>query len=289
MSVQTSMSTDTEMTIKTALQQATEQLAASSDSSSLDAHYLLAFVLGQSQSYLIAHARDPLDGANYTRFSHLIERRLTGEPVAYLLGQKGFWTFNLAVSNAVLVPRPETETLIEAALMRLPANASATIADLGTGSGAIALALASERPDCHVIATDLDKNSLTVARDNSRQLGLSQVEFRQGAWFAPLANARFDLIASNPPYVAPDDPHLTALGHEPRAALVTGEHGRACLRHLIEQACDYLKPDGWLLLEHGFDQGPFVRDSMANAGFGNVATQPDLAGQPRVTTGQRLT
>lgn len=273
-------------TIGRALQDTERQLKAVSDTPTLDADLLLAFALDRPRSYLFAHREDRLDSNTHAHFRNLIERRVQGEPVAYLLGEQGFWSLNLAVSSAVLVPRPETELLVETALNCLPSDQSFRIADLGTGSGAIALALAAERPRCRMIATDYADATLSVARANARRLALPQVEFREGDWFAPLAGERFDLIAANPPYVAAADPHLTDLAFEPRTALVAADNGHACLRTLVEHAPAHLAPGGWLLLEHGMDQDRFVRDWMARIGFDAIATKRDLAGHPRVTMGQ---
>lgn len=273
--------------LKTALHRATAALNRLSDSPELDAGLLLAHVLDKPHSYLFGHPDDPLPAEPRSRFETLIARRRAGEPVAYLIGSRGFWTLDLAVSEAVLVPRPETETLVETALARLPADAGARVADLGTGSGAVALALASERPAWRVVATDSADAALAVARDNAARLGLTHVEFRAGDWYAPLAGERFDLLVSNPPYVAEDDSHLADLAHEPRAALVAKDNGLACLRRLVEGAPAHLAPGGWLLLEHGHEQDYFVRRMMTRAGLLDVATEPDLGGRPRVTFGRK--
>lgn len=190
------------------------------------------------------------------RFEALLARRQAGEPVAYLLGRQGFWSLELEVSPATLIPRPETELLVELALARLPAGQSLRVADLGTGSGAIALALARERPQAHVVATDASAEALTVARRNAARLGLGRVEFRDGDWLVPLAQERFDLIASNPPYIEQDDPHLAQgdLRFEPPAALASGADGLDAIRVIVRDAGRHLHPGGWLLLEHGWNQ-----------------------------------
>lgn len=266
---------------------AAKRLETISDTPALDTALLLAFVLGKPRSYLFGHPERTLTTSESAHFQKLMGRRMCGEPIAYLVGQKGFWTLDLAVSNAVLVPRPETELLVEATLARLPASKPATIADLGTGSGAIALALASERSDCRIIATDFDATTLSTARTNAQHLELPQVEFRAGSWFTPLVGERLDFIVANPPYVAADDPHLADLRFEPQTALVASDNGCDCLRHLVARGPTHLSPGGWLLLEHGTDQAAFVRDLMARAGFVEVATKSDLAGHPRVTLGRR--
>lgn len=275
------------VTIGSALENAVRQLDTVSDTPALDANLLLAFVLDKPRSYLFAHPEADISRSAAAQFHALIERRRAGEPVAYLLGEQGFWSLELAVSDAVLVPRPETELLVETALKRLPRSQSDRVADLGTGSGAIALALATERPDCRVIATDVSREALSVARANARRLQLSQIEFREGDWLAPVAGQTFDLIAANPPYVAAEDPHLADLAFEPRAALVADDCGRGCLRHLVEHGLAHLIPGGWLLLEHGMDQDAFVRGLMERTGYVAVATEPDLAGHPRVTLGRK--
>lgn len=268
--------------IDAALRQARAQLAPG------EAELLLMHVLGCSHGWLYAHGSDVLAADAAGRFDELARRRVAGEPVAYLTGRRGFWTLDLQVGPQTLIPRPETELLVELALERLPAGASCRVADLGTGSGAIALAIASERPSAGVVATDASLTALEVARANAAALGLSRVEFRGGDWFAPLAGERFDLVASNPPYIAAGDPHLARgdLRHEPVSALASGPEGLDDLRTLIAAAPAYLHPGGWLLLEHGHDQGPAVRALLRQAGFGEVATAVDLEGRDRVSLGR---
>jgi release factor glutamine methyltransferase len=252
----------------------------------LDAQLLLAHVLGITRARLLAHPEAPCSAAQALSYRELLSRRATGEPVAYLVGHREFWSLKLAVGPAVLVPRPETELLVERALARGPATA-ARVADLGTGSGAVALALASERPDWHVVATDLCPAALDLARDNAAALGLSRIEFRLGDWYAPLAGELFDLLVSNPPYVAAADPALLLLQHEPRLALTPGEDALAALRTLAAGAAVHLALGGWLMLEHGADQGPPVRAALVLAGFRHVRSHRDLAGHERMTEGQR--
>jgi release factor glutamine methyltransferase len=209
-------------------------------------------------------------------------------PVAQLVGQRQFWSFSLAVSRATLVPRPETEILVERALAHLPADSSARVADLGTGTGAVALAIARERPGCQVTAVDLSKRALAVARRNARTLGLASVGFRQGDWYGALPPGRYDLLVSNPPYVATTewddtDPELQ---FEPRMALLAGREGLDALRTLIRGGGQRLAPGGWLVVEHGFRQDEAVRRLFRQAGFAAIATTPDLAGRPRVTEGR---
>lgn len=282
------MTDNRERTIRDALACATARLRAASDSPGLDASLLLAQVLGKPRSHLIAHGDDALSAADAAAFDELVARRRGGEPVAYLTGSKGFWSLDLAVTPAVLVPRPETELLVELALARLPPEAGPRAADLGTGSGAIALALASERPRLAVVATDAHPAALAVARSNAARLQLGNVEFREGDWFGAFAaGERFDLLVSNPPYVAAGDPHLAALGHEPRAALAAGEDGLDALRRIAAGAPAHLLPGGHLLLEHGAEQGAAVRKLFQDAGFEDIETHPDLAGHDRVTTARQ--
>ena len=252
-----------------------------------EAELLLLHVLGKPRSWLFAHATDPVEAGDAADFHALLARRVAGEPVAYLLGHRGFWTLDLAVSPATLIPRPETELLVELALARLPVDTALAVADLGTGSGAIALALASERPQVDVTATDLSAAALDVARGNAARNGLARVRFVQGAWFAPLQGMRFDLIASNPPYIASNDPHLQQgdLRHEPATALASGIDGLDDIRLIVAGAGAHLLPGGWLLIEHGWDQGAAIRALFEHAGFEQVHTERDLEQRDRVTRG----
>lgn len=253
-----------------------------------EADLLLAHVLERSRTWLFTHGDAAAEPAQAERFRALVARRETGEPVAYLTGRRGFWRFDLAVSPATLIPRPETERLVELALERLPEGVPLRVADLGTGSGAIALSLAYERPQAGVVATDASEAALDVARSNAAELGLRNVEFRSGDWCVPLGDERFDLIASNPPYIAADDPHLERgdLPFEPGSALASGADGLDAIRTIARDAPRRLKPGGWLLLEHGWDQGAAVRALLETAGFVEVATERDLEGRDRVTLGR---
>lgn len=253
-----------------------------------DASLLLAHALGRTRGWLYAHGDEVPDPAALQRFQALVARRLGGEPVAYLTGKRGFWTFELEVTPDTLIPRPETERLVELALERLPVGVPARIADLGTGSGAIALALALERPRARVVATDASAAALAVAQRNATVLGAGNVVFHQGSWFEPLAGERFDLVASNPPYVAHGDPHLARgdLRFEPPAALASGADGLDDLRAIVRAAPAHLLPGGWLLLEHGFDQGGAVRALLHAAGFTDVATALDLEDRERTSLGR---
>lgn len=254
-----------------------------------EAEVLLLHVLQQPRSWLFAHATDLLAAADVAAFNDLLARRAGGEPVAYIIGRRGFWTLDLDVDGATLIPRPETELLVEQALLRLPGDRDLDVADLGTGSGAIALALASERPRARVLATDASAAALAVAQRNAERNQLRNVRFAQGSWHAPLADARFDLIASNPPYIRQDDPHLLEgdLRFEPASALASGADGLDDIRQITAGAQAHLHPGGWLLLEHGWDQGPAIRDLLRQAGLQEVDTVQDLEQRDRVTLGRR--
>jgi release factor glutamine methyltransferase len=255
----------------------------------VDAEWLLAHALGRPRAWLYAHADDKVDAGTQARFAGLVERRAAGEPVAYLTRSRGFWSFDLRVTPDTLIPRPETELLVELALARLPRHDASRIADLGTGSGAIALALARERPDASVVATDASEAALAVARGNAAALGIGNVRFGRGDWCAALDDAPFDLIVSNPPYIADDDPHLAAgdLRFEPLGALGSGPDGLDAIRAIIRGAPAHLVPGGWLLLEHGVAQGSAVRALLHAAGFIDVGTARDLEDRDRVTLGRR--
>jgi len=254
----------------------------------VEAERLLAHALGVGATWLFTHRDDVPPAAQVAEFERLLARRLAGEPVAYVLGRRGFWRFDLAVTPATLIPRPETERLVELALDRLPEGASLRVADLGTGTGAIALALAFERPLAQVVATDASADALAVARGNAQALGLSRVEFREGDWFAPLAGERFDLIASNPPYIADGDAHLGQgdLRFEPASALASGADGLDDIRRIAAGAPGHLREGGWLLIEHGLDQGPAAREVFTRAGFEAVETVQDWERRDRVTLGR---
>lgn len=275
------------LTIAYGLTVAAQRLKRVSASARLDAELLLAATLQLSRAQLRTRDAQVLNAAQLQAFESAILRRENGEPIAYILGEKEFWSLNLQVTPAVLVPRPETELLVEWALQCLPNSAEPTLADLGTGSGAIALALAQERPQARVIAVDSSAAALDVARLNAQALGLPQVEFRQGDWLAPLANALLneclDLLVSNPPYIAERDPHLPSLQHEPLQALISGIDGLDAIRHLVQYAPKYLKRGGWLLLEHGATQAAAVRALLQARGYEPATTRCDLAGLERVT------
>jgi release factor glutamine methyltransferase len=254
----------------------------------VDAALIVAHALGRSRTWLYTHGDEVVEAAARQACERLLRRREAGEPVAYVTGRRSFWRFDLRVTPDTLVPRPETELLVELALDRLPEDRTLRIADLGTGSGAIALALALERPRAQVVATDASEAALAVASDNARALGLDNVAFLQGDWFAPLAGERFDLVASNPPYVALGDPHLDEgdLRFEPPAALASGADGLDAIRAIAHGAAAHLVAGGWLLVEHGWGQGPAVRALFEAAGLSGVATHVDLEQRDRATLGR---
>jgi len=273
------------VTIADALRAAEESLRGRSESARLDAEVLLGHVLGWSRALLISAGRDEVDAAREKKFAALVQRRANGEPVAYLTGVKEFWSLPLKVTPDVLVPRPETETLVEWALDLVVDTPSPRVADLGTGSGAIALAIASERPDAKIVATDQSATALRIAQANAKALGIGNVQFAQGSWFAPLKGELFDLVVSNPPYVAAGDPHLDALRYEPEAALISGPDGLEAIRAIASEAPRHLRSLGWLLLEHGAGQAEAVRNVLADCGFASASTIGDLGEVPRVTGG----
>ncbi len=251
----------------------------------VDARLLLGYALGLSRTQLITQSDRQLTADEATQVSDLFTRRQAGEPVAYLLGEREFYGLNFQVSSAVLIPRPETELLVELAAQRLPAGGHAL--DLGTGSGAIAVTLANLRSDATVSAVDVSLEALTVARLNAAQHQV-QVTFMHSDWFASIPSQPFDLIVANPPYIVDGDPHLQQgdLRFEPLNALTDHADGLACLRTIIEQAPTYLKTEGWLLLEHGYDQAPAVRNLLTARGFADVQSWDDLAGIARVSGGR---
>jgi release factor glutamine methyltransferase len=257
----------------------------------LEAATLLSLCLGRPHSHLYAWPQEQVAESALRRFQQLLRRRLAGEPLAYILGRREFWSLDLLVTPATLIPRPETELLVELALQLLPGQPRQNILDLGTGCGAIAVALAHERPDWQLSASDASAAALTVARSNFERLGLPNVRTFLGDWYQTLPSAeRFDLILSNPPYVGSTDRHLRLgdLRWEPRAALAAGPDGLEAIRRITAGAGGRLNPCGWLLLEHGYEQGPAVRALLRRAGFGEIRTHRDLAGLERATLGRLL-
>ncbi len=274
--------------IASALQSAIDELALTHDNARLDAEVLLASALGQSRSYLRAWPERQLTEQQLLLFSGLIRRRLDGEPIAHILGRREFWSLELEVTPDTLIPRPETELLVEQTLALIPPDAALQIADLGTGSGAIALAIAHERPRCRITAVDRSKAALQVAERNAVRHKLPNIVLRHSYWFSELTARRFDIIVSNPPYIRADDPHLTQgdVRFEASSALVSGTDGLDDLRCIISAAPRHLQAGGWLLVEHGYDQGSAVRDLFAAACFTAIHSTRDLAGQERITCGR---
>jgi release factor glutamine methyltransferase len=252
----------------------------------LDALVLLQFVTGRSRVELLAHDDEPLAAEQTARITPLLARRAAGEPLAYLIGEREFHGLSLQVSPAVLIPRPDTETLVDWALDLLPADSTAAVADLGTGSGAIALALKQARPGTRVTAVDTSPAALAQARANGARLGLA-VEWLASDWWQALVGLRFDLVLSNPPYVEDNDPHLAALRHEPLVALTSGSDGLDAIRAILRTAAMHLQPGAWLLLEHGHTQAVAVCQLLTAAGFEAVQSRLDLAGHTRCSGGHR--
>jgi release factor glutamine methyltransferase len=273
-------------TISDALHTATLLLERSSISARLDAELLLEYVTGLSRTDFRAAPERELPAAAGWSFQQLIRRRLQGEPVAYIRGHQEFWSLLLEVTPAVLIPRPDTELVVERTLALLRPEAT-EVADLGTGSGAIALAVASERPSLQITAVDVSGEALEIAKRNAARLQLRNVQFERGSWFAPLAGRRFDVIAANPPYVARGDADLSAdvSRFEPEVALIAGAGGLEAIEQIVAQAGRHLRPGGWLVLEHGWTQGVAVRERLVRSGFAHVRSHADLAGHERVTEG----
>lgn len=273
-------------TISDALHTATLLLERSSSSARLDAELLLEYVTGLSRTDFRAAPERELPAAAGWSFQQLIRRRLQGEPVAYIRGHQEFWSLLLEVTPAVLIPRPETELVVERTLALLRPEAT-TMADLGTGSGAIALAVASERPSLQITAVDVSVDALEVAKRNAARLQLRNVRFERGQWFAPLAGRRFDVVAANPPYIARGDTDLAAdvRRFEPEIALIAGVTGLEAIEQILAQAGGYLTPGGWLVLEHGWTQAGAIRERLVRSGFAHVRSHADLAGHERVTEG----
>jgi len=279
-------------TVAQLLHDSARALAGHSESPRLDAELLLGKTLSLSRSGLIARGNILVASEHERGYENLIEQRLRGTPIAYLTGTREFWSLPLRVTPAVLVPRPETELLVELALQHLPehraspsADRACSILDLGTGSGAIALAIASERPEARVTGVDISPSALEVAIQNSRDLGLAHIDWRLGSWFAPVRGERFDVIVANPPYVAAADPALERLRAEPAIALCDGPTGLEALSAIVGAAAPHLHGQGWLILEHGSNQAPDVARLLGRHGFTQIRSHLDFSGKPRVTLG----
>ena len=264
------------------------RLSGCSESPRLDAEVLLCKVLGWSRPGLRLHGPQRIAAASRRTYRDLLERRAGGAPVAYLTGRREFWSLNLVVTPDVLVPRPDTEVLVERALQLLAADRPLAVLDLGTGSGAIALAIASDRPLARIVGVDVSAAALGVAARNAAELGLERIQWRTGSWFAAVAGESFDLIVANPPYIAADDPALLSLAAEPRSALTPGPTGLEAFDQIVRGAARHLTPGGALAFEHGSMQGDAVAALLSAHGFGDVRTHQDYSGKPRVTLGTLL-
>lgn len=277
------------MTLADLLSAATARLAAGSASPRLDARLLARHALGVGDTWLIAHSRDELDPARTAAVHALIDRRAAGEPVAYILGKREFYGRDFKVTPDTLIPRPETEHLIDAALARLTGRPALRVLDIGTGSGCIAITLKLERPEWSLTAVDISPAALAVAQENGRRLG-AEVTWLESDLCAALNGQRFDLIVSNPPYIAAADPHLDCgdLRFEPASALASGADGLNALSAIVETAPSYMNPGAWLIVEHGYDQAEAMAARLGDAGFKEVFLVRDLAGQARISGGQRV-
>jgi release factor glutamine methyltransferase len=276
--------------LKTSQQALSESLLIQDDEAALDARLLLQQILNVNHAWLISHANDTLSNEQIDVFNALLQRRLAGEPMAYILGKREFYGLDLKTTKATLIPRPDTETLVEAALAKIAIDNVASVLDLGTGTGAIALAIASQRPQAKITAVDFSVEALKVAVENSQSLKLNQVEFIESTWFSAFTcdpNKTFDVIVSNPPYISENDVHLSQgdLRFEPVSALASGVDGLDDIRMIIKQAPQYLNQGGWLMLEHGYDQAAAVTSLLSERGFTQVSHVLDLAGIQRVTLG----
>jgi release factor glutamine methyltransferase len=276
-----------QLSIRRLLEQAADQLPA--ESARLDAEVLLAHVLEKTRSHLHAWPEKIPTAEQQSRFQQLLQARLRGAPIAYLTGQREFWSLPLTVTPATLIPRPETETLVALALEVIPVDRPALVADLGTGSGAIALAIAHERPRCHVLATDISPAAIKTAAANARQLAINNIEFHHGDWCVPLTGRHCDVVMSNPPYIRNADPHLQAgdVRFEPRSALAAGPEGMDDLEKIARCAGQHLNRGGWLIMEHGYEQGEQVTHLLEASGFQAVSDHADDAGLSRVIMGKR--
>jgi release factor glutamine methyltransferase len=272
-------------TVATALRAAERALG---EEGAIEAQVLLSHALAKPRAWLYAHSEELVEAAVQRRLLESIERRRRGEPVAHIVGRREFWSLELSVTAATLIPRPDTERLVELALARIPLEQNISVLDVGTGTGAIALAIAAERPQAEVTAVDASRQALEVARRNAAAHGLDRVRFLHSDWFSAVVGQRFELIVGNPPYLAEDDPHLERgdLRFEPREALVSGKDGLDAIRQIIEAAPSHLGSGAWLLLEHGFDQAPAVRDLFADQGLVQIETALDWEGRQRVTCGR---
>jgi len=274
------------MQVKHLLSAAVNQL--NNEEALLETQLLLQHTLDVNHAWLIAHANDELNAEDNTTFQALLQRRLNGEPIAYILGEREFYGLLFKTTTDTLIPRPDTETLVETALAKISPASDLSILDLGTGTGAIALAIAKNRPKTQVTAVDFSEGALTVAKENAASLDINNISFKQSSWFDALANLTFDLIVSNPPYIEDNDPHLNQgdLRFEPRTALAAGADGLDDIRHIIQHVPAHLNTNGWLMFEHGYNQANAVTALLKQTGFSTTETIKDLGGNERVTVGQ---
>ncbi len=274
--------------IQTTLSTATKCLQPSSDSAALDAEVLLCHVLDKPRSHLRAWPEKKLQSAEFTKFQQLLEQRQQGVPIAYITGHREFWSRDFKVCSDVLIPRPDTELLIELSLQLIDNKSKVRLLDLGTGSGIIAITLAAEKPSIEVIATDLSNKALNIAKQNAKTHHINNIHFIQSCWFDQVIQLKFDLVVSNPPYIEHNDPHLSQgdLRFEPESALVAADRGLKDINTICNHAYNYLTSDGTLLIEHGFDQQSAVQAIFKSFDYHNIKTHTDLSGNPRVTTGQ---
>ena len=277
--------------IKASLLLAATQLKAQgieAETAKLEAQLLLQHALNVNRAWLIAHEHENLPPSIHAAYRAMLERRLNSEPIAYILGYREFYGLNLKVTADTLIPRPDTETLVEAALAKTSYQEKSQILDLGTGTGAIALAIAKHRPQAHITAVDTSENALKISQENAQNLHISNVQFMLSNWFDALKNQRFDVIVSNPPYIEANDMHLMQgdLRFEPISALASGEDGLDAIRAIISQAPQHLNPHGWLMLEHGYNQASKVAALLEQAGFSDISNAKDLSGIDRVTIGR---
>ena len=278
------------MNIQQALQYAVQNISNTSPSANLDAQILLSYILNCNRAHLIAWPEKELSLQQIDSFQELIKQRQQGSPVAHLTGQREFWSLNFKVNNSTLIPRPETETLIEFILDKFGEKKELTVLDMGTGTGAIAITLSSEKPDWKITASDISTAAITLAKENSIILNTKNITFLQSDWFTKIPQQTFDLIVSNPPYISIDDPHLAEgdIRFEPKSALTSGKTGMDDIEHLCSQAKNYLAKDGWLIVEHGYNQKSVVADCFTRNEYKNVSQRNDLAGHCRMTAGNRL-
>lgn len=278
------------MNIQQALHSSIKKLVAASPSATLDAQILLSHILNCNSAHLAAWPEKELNSQQIESFQKLINQRQQGSPVAHLTGQREFWSLNFKVNNATLIPRPETETLIEFILDKFGEKKELTLLDMGTGAGAIAITLANEKPDWTITATDISTAAIALAKENSAMLNAEDITFLQSDWFTNTPQQTFDIIVSNPPYISTNDPHLTEgdVRFEPDSALTSGKTGMDDIKHLCSQAKNYLVKDGWLIVEHGYNQKMAAAECFTDNGYKNISQKNDLAGHCRMTAGSRL-